>query len=121
MKNNKPHQLLATECLDELFKYERTHLIAVAILSWLIEAINRDYQQALRGAELIIVNGRFVGSGYPALGIHYGDVKNPEDLGPMVEAAVEKLVREKPVADFVGFLAKNATDWAKETRSIIED
>jgi len=120
MKMKKPHQLLATDCIDGLFRYERTHPIAVAILAWLIESINRDYPEALHGTELGIVNGRFVGNGYPAMGIHYEDMNNPRDIGPLIEATVEKLVRERPISDLIEFLARSNTDWTEAARSIVE-
>ena len=50
---------------------------------------------------------------YPCLGIQYFNEKNPEDVGPIVEAAIERLLKKKTVFDFVKYAEKDNVNWNK--------
>lgn len=115
----KEHQLLVTEKLDGLLKQKHSYQILIAILYWLIERINRDLKDELKGVSLEVVKAQYVGPGYPCLAIHYFNRENPQDVSPIVEAAVERLLGEKNVLDLIEFIVSRNVDWSDRLTQIM--
>jgi hypothetical protein len=114
---SKGYQLLETPCLSDLVAAPKNFDLSVAVLSWLVEVISEELKEQLDRAEIEVIRAEYFGA-YPALGIHYkGDPE--EDLGPIVEAMAAKVLRERPVSDFVSYLMRAGTDWRKVTDDIV--
>ncbi|MDB6022755.1 MAG: hypothetical protein JWQ04_2612 [Pedosphaera sp.] len=116
----KGYQLLVTQKLDNLLKQRYSHQILIAILLWLIERINRDLKDQLKDASLEVVKAQYVGDGYPCLAIHYFNKVNPQDVSPIVEAAVERLLGEKSVLDLVEFIVTSNIAWSDKLSQIMD-
>jgi len=92
----------------------------MAILLWLIECVDSDLKDELKDVSLEVVTAQYVGDGYPCLAIHYFNKENPQDVGPIVEAAVERLLDEKSVLDLVEFIATSNVNWTARLNKIMD-
>jgi hypothetical protein len=106
---DRGYQIVEPEGLALLLGVPADFPVCVALLRWLIEEIELELGPALTGIELEVIRVDYQGA-YPALGVHYREAV--EDVAPMLEGAIERLLRDRPVAHFVDFLVRNPTDWA---------
>jgi hypothetical protein len=104
----KGYQLLELSVLDNYAKRPHQHALLVAILFWLVDELNLQLKGELKNVHLEVIKAQYVGNGYPTLGIHYFNQENPKDVGPVIEAAVERLLNEKSVHSFVKYAEKTA-------------
>ena len=94
----KGYQLLVTPKLAGLQRQRFSHQPLMSILLWLIECVDSDLKDELKDVSLEVVTAQYVGDGYPCLAIHYFNKENPQDVGPIVEAAVERLLQVEVLA-----------------------
>ena len=106
----KGYQLLEMRALDNLAKWPHQHILLVPILFWLIDEIKLELKEELKNVELEVIKAEYHGA-YPCLGIHYFNQKNPEDIGPIVEATIERLLSKKTAFDFVKHAEKGNINW----------
>jgi len=116
----KGYQLLVTPKLAGLQRQRFSHQPLMAILLWLIECVDSDLKDELKDVSLEVVTAQYVGDGYPCLAIHYFNKENPQDVGPIVEAAVERLLDEKSVLDLVEFIATSNVNWTARLNKIMD-
>jgi hypothetical protein len=109
----KGYQLLLKEPLDDFSRWPHQHVMLVAILHWLVEKLNLELKVELKNApaQLEVIKAQYVGDGYPTIGIHYFNRENPDDIGPIVEATIERLLKERSMLDFVEYAGKGDVNW----------
>jgi hypothetical protein len=93
----------------------RSGSIVVAVLSWLIELIRVELGERLGPAKIELIQGEYFGI-YPAIGIKYA-TEEPEDLEPLVEEIVARLLKEKTMSDFIDYLMRTDCDWARVAKN----
>jgi hypothetical protein len=103
----KGYQLIEPRLLDPLFKYPNQHVILVPLLFWLADEINLILRKESKEAVVEVIKEQYVGPGFPNLGVHYLNRENPEDVGPLIESTIERILSEKPIAEFVKFASQN--------------
>jgi hypothetical protein len=114
----KGYQIVEPSALDSLLTVPSSHVFAMLILSWLCERLPHELPGHVHHVEFEVIGVSYMGS-YPAIGIHYKE-KNPQDVGPLVEAAIDRLLRDKPVLDLIKFIGAGKIDWSKATQNLIE-
>jgi hypothetical protein len=115
---SKGYQIIEPDTLVGLFADPKYFELSVALFTWLIERLREDLKEQLVPAELDIIRVEYCGA-YPAIGIHYHD-RNPNDLGPLVESTIAKLMSERPVLEFVSFVARSKLDWREVTDKLMK-
>jgi hypothetical protein len=113
----KGYQIIEPRVLDPLLARPTNHAFALLILSWLCERLPQELSEHAQQVEFEVIGVSYMGS-YPALGLHYKE-PNPPDLGPLVEATVDRLLRDKPVLDLVKFIEANKVDWKKNVDDLL--
>ena len=104
-----------------LAKHPNQHVLLMALMGWLIDEINVILKSELKDAELEIIKAQYVGDGYPALGIHYFNRQNPEDVGPILEATVERLLSNRSVSQFISYACKSSMNWNEALIKLMTD
>jgi hypothetical protein len=117
----KGYQLLEVRALDNFAKWPHQHILLVPILFWLVDEINLELKTELKNVQLEVIKAQYLGPAYPALGIHYFNRKNPDDVGPIVETAIERLLNKKSVFDFVKFAEKGNINWNEVLTKLMTD
>jgi len=92
--------------------------VAVAILSWLAEEVERELRQTMGGAKLKVIRAEYEGA-HPVIAIRYND-GHQGDLGPSVSATIAGLVERKTIRDFIDYLGKRKTDWRAKTDELMK-
>lgn len=113
---SKNYQIVEPPSLAGMFGAPRNFDIAVALFTWLIVLLREDLKEQLIGAELEVIRAEYHGA-YPAIGIHYDT--NPDDLGPLIEATVAKLLSERSVIEFISFVETSKIDFKEMTDSLV--
>jgi hypothetical protein len=114
----KTYQIIEPSQLAGLFGNPKHFEFAVAIFYWLIRELNADPEIQSRNIEIEVIRVTYHGS-YPALGIYYKD-KTHEDVGSLVTASVEKLLREKPVIDLAILIKDSKISWKELTDQLMD-
>ena len=115
---SKNYQIVEPPTLAGLFGTPANFDIAVALFTWLIDRLREDLKEQLVGAELEVIRAEYHGA-YPAIGIHYDSDTDPNDLGPLVESTIAKLLSERTLADFLSFVASSKIDWKEVTDKLV--
>lgn len=118
MNSPKSYQVIEVEQLEDLLSNPEYYEYRVAVLYWLIKQIMSMHSEDLRHVEVEIIRVTYFGS-YPCIGIYYKDQIEP-DVGPLVESAIDQLLKEKPVIDLVHSIANSGVSWKELTRNIMD-
>jgi hypothetical protein len=110
MGNKRGYALLSVEPLDFLAKHQRYHVLIMPFLHWLAHEVNQELKTQIPNAAVELIKARYVGPGYPSLGV-YSDGGIPENSDLIVDAIINRLVKEKSVADLLTFIEQNDQDW----------
>ena len=113
----KGYQIVEPPVLDPFLSLPSNHAFAMLILSWLCERLPQELPEHAHHVEFEVIGVCYQGC-YPALGLRYKE-QNPQDIGPLVEAAVDRLLRNRPVLDLVKFIEANKVDWKKTVDDLI--
>lgn len=120
-------QLLELEELDKVVKWPGCNPIAVALLSWVAETIQKEQAGELAGVKLQVIVANYLGK-YPALGLWYPAEEIDRfdsdgfvnDRGPLVQEAGTRLVLQR-LPEFLDYLNNNGPiDWAARTNAMFE-
>jgi len=114
---SKGYQVIEPRMLDALFSHPIHDVFAVAILTWLCGLLRLEFEEYLDKVEFDVICVTYMGS-YPAIGIHYKN-KSLQDIGPLVEATIDRYLQGKSVLELVGFIVKDEIDWKKEAARIL--
>jgi hypothetical protein len=112
----KGYQVIEPTALAPLLSDPSNHVLAVMTLSWLIEQLQGTLGGQLEGVSLEVIRVEYHGA-YPALGVHY--TSESSDLGPVIEACVEGLLRDRSVGDLVEYVVRRRVDWAERTATLL--
>jgi hypothetical protein len=113
----KGYQIVEPRELSLLLSLASSDAFAMLILSWLCERLPQELPEHAHHVEFEVIGVCYI-SDYPAIGLRYQE-QNPQDIGPLVEAAVDRLLRDKPVLDLVKFIEANKVDWKKAVDDLI--
>jgi hypothetical protein len=113
---SKGYQIVEPRALDELIREPRNRMAAVAVLSWVCEMLRLELQNRCQRVEFEVINVTYLGS-YPAIGIHYLD-KDPQDIGPIVQATVDRILQERSALELISFIAQENADWHQKTAKL---
>jgi hypothetical protein len=108
---NKRYQLIEAVPIDSLSKSPNQQVILMPLLFWLANEINLILRRESMEAVVEVIKAQYIGPGFPTLGIHYFNRENPEDVGPLVESTIERILSEKPVSEFVKFASQSTVNW----------
>jgi hypothetical protein len=92
------------------FKYSD---FLIAIEHWLIQELNSELKKYLVGAQIEVIKVEYIGA-YPGLGYRYKNPNAIDNLGPLLEVSINRILKEKSMMDFISFLEAqkaNGTDW----------
>ena len=115
---SKSYQIVEPPTLAGLFGAPTNFTIAVALFTWLIHLLREDLKEELVGAELEVIRAEYQ-EAYPAIGIHYLGDTSPDDLGPLVESMIARLLSERTLTDFLAFVARSKIDWKEVTDNLV--
>jgi hypothetical protein len=113
----KSYQIIEPAALGTLLGKPKSFDFTLAILSWLIDLVRAELRDQLDGAQIELIRAEYHGA-YPAIGIHY-DRPEKEDLGPLVEATLSKLLQERTGLDFASWVVRADADWRKLTDDLL--
>jgi hypothetical protein len=117
----KGYQVIEPDMLSSVSACEKHLDLAVAIYRWLIPLLYDELAKELTHVEIdIIAVCHHGGPGFPAIGLHYKE-DNPRDLGPIVEATIERLLNEQPVIGLIKVIGSIDFSWIEESRKIMDD
>lgn len=116
MGNKRGHTLLFVEPLDFLAKHQRYHVLIMPFLHWLAHEVNQELKTQIPNLTVELVKGQYVGPGYPTLGMFSAGEVVKDDVDTLqlidtVDAIINRLVKEKSVADLLTFIEQNDQDW----------
>jgi hypothetical protein len=115
----KGYQLIEPHVLD-FCADPKNFGFAVAVLRWLIPLLREELPGELATVEIEIVSiCRHSPYGFPGIGLHYREGANPRDLGPLVEATIDRLLNERPVIGLIKVIESNKISWIEEARKIV--
>lgn len=113
----KTYQIVEPVVLSELLGEPRAFEVTIALLSWLVDLTNKELKDQLQGAEVEVIRAEYHGP-YPAIGVCY-ESATASDLGPLVEATIARMLRDRAAQDFVDFLGRVTTDWRREAERLV--
>ncbi|NOJ95627.1 hypothetical protein HMI51_22170 [Corallococcus coralloides] len=113
---SKGYQIIEPSSLGMLTACPDKHEFAVAMLQWLVQGLQVELKDQLRGVEISLIRVEYQGA-YPALGVRY--VNEPNDLGKLIEQTADRLLQERSVSDFAAFLVREKVDWARRTADLM--
>jgi hypothetical protein len=105
----KGYQVIEPSTLHPLFANSKYDVFAVAFLSWLCELLRLEFRDQIQYVEFDVISVSY-GANYPAIGIHYKD-QDYHDIGPAVEASIDRNLREKSAMELIKFLTEGGVDW----------
>ena len=111
------YQIVEPGGLDGLIRQPRNNSLAVVVLSWVIEELRGLLGQKLDGVSLTVIRVSYV-SEYPAIGVKYETER--EDVGPLLEEAIERLLKESPVSRLITFITTQERDWGQATAGLMQ-
>jgi hypothetical protein len=88
-------------------------------MSWLCSLLRVDLREHLEHVDFNVICVSYAGS-YPAIGIHYKD-KNYRDIAPLAEAAIDRILRGKSLAEFARFIDDSNIDWQEVAAKIMSN
>ncbi len=91
--------------------------VALAVLAWLVAAVPDELGEKLAVAELHVIRAEYHGA-YPTIAIRYEALDAP-DLGPLVEEAITRILRDRAAIDFVAFVSKSSRNWSCEAEDLL--
>src|SRR5215831_11121887 len=86
-------QIVEPFALGEFYVDPKNFDVAVAILSWLAEEVERELRETMGGAKLKVIRAEYEGA-HPVIAIRYKD-GHEGDLGPSVGATIAGIVERK--------------------------
>jgi hypothetical protein len=112
------YEIIEPPPLASLLATLRHASFSVALLTWLAREVQTELGQKLSGARLeVIPVFSHGGSGFPALGLNHA--QKDSELGPLVEATIERLLSERPVLELAHFIAASETSWLEEASRLL--
>jgi hypothetical protein len=117
MKQPKGYQLIEPLALAGIYPPAGGYGLAVAFLTWAIGEVRAELGSRIAHVELEIIRIEYIGP-YPGIGAHYPTTIEP-DVGPLIGDAIERLLRERSLGEFVAFLAARPTDWDELARVLM--
>ena len=113
----KGYQIIEPKQLNSLFSRPVHDAFSVAFLSWICEILRIEFRDRLQYVEFDVICVTYVGS-YASIGIHYKD-QNYEDIGPRVEKAIARILRNRSAEELVGFIGRDQTNWRKVAAKLL--
>jgi len=114
------YQLIATGKLDIVLRAFKSGEFLLAICHWIIQQLYVELNVQLAGVKIEVIKIEYIGA-YPGLAIRYENPTERTNLGPLVEATIDRLLEERPLDEFITFLGASSTDWlALDTRIMTE-
>lgn len=119
MPRGKDYQPLFTPTLGYVQGRDALSHIIVPMLCW---AGVRLYQTNVlpREIEIWVVEIYFHGGPYPGIGLSYSDKKPSVNWGEAADDAIEKMIAEKGIQDFLLFLKKSDCDWNQVSEGVVK-
>ncbi len=115
---SKGYQIIMVEELDKILKFYPTWEFYVSFLSWIVSELDAELKTELDNINIEIINVAYI-SPIPMIAVQY-KLKN-KDFGPIIEQLVSKLLREKPVAEFLAYMEKYKNDWSAIANRILRE
>lgn len=121
MSEHKGYDILVPE---ELYKYKTSSkhdhdVFIVAIPFWLLQELYIELNDELEEVEIDIINVKYLGS-YPALGISSDAINAYDKRYNFIEATCNRLLKHKPLHEFIAFMMSDDRDWVEVTKSIMK-
>ncbi|MES2070270.1 MAG: hypothetical protein V4488_07980 [Pseudomonadota bacterium] len=109
--NKKDYQIVEPEILEQWLPVARNQEILVALLSWIVKKLQADFEMQFPGVSIAVVRVEYLGA-YPAIGIHYPNDRT-EDLAAPVEAAINRLLSNTSIIDFLKYVFEEGPRWTE--------
>jgi hypothetical protein len=106
---SKGYQVIEPDALSPWVRNPSYDVFSVAILSWLCSRLQREFKDYAEYVDIEVIRVTYVSS-YPAIGIHYKD-ESFKDIGPIVEAAINRILQERAILEFVEFFGNDKVNW----------
>lgn len=103
------YQIVEPTGLDPLIKTPSREGIAIAILQWTIETLRCRHPELVDAVTVEVICVQYLGA-YPAIGIRYHEAITA-DYGPAISAAIDNILEQYTMSDFLSFMEQNNTDW----------
>ena len=111
------YQIIEPSALQPLFSSPLYDVFAVAMMTWLCDLLRLELQDHLQQVDFEVICVTYLGS-YPAIGIHYKD-EDYQDVGPLAETVIERILREKSALEFARFIAERGINWQQITTTTL--
>jgi len=96
------YQVLEPDSIFKFTLHAHSEAYFEAVLKWVVHELGAELTELSDKVTVEVINVTYV-STYPAFGLKYHS-ENPEDLGPEVEAAIDRIIATRPVTDLIRFL-----------------
>ena len=113
---SKGYQIVEPASLAGILAVPESFELTVAVLSWLSAKLHEELKEQLVGAQLAVIRVEYHGA-YPAIGIQYES--NPNDLGPLVESTINRLLKECSVLELVSFVQTSGIQLRERTQQLL--
>lgn len=114
----KGYQVMELSQLDSLFADPKYFDIAIAIFHWLIKELREELKGQIDNIQVDIIRVEYIGA-YPTLGIHYENPNETPDMEPLIETAINQLLRERTVIELISFIAQSEINWRDVTAKLM--